>query len=40
MVPEKFLSLTDLSKTQALSIHKLAEIIMIGKYKNFKFATL
>ena len=35
----KFLSLTDLPRTQARSIDESAEIIMIGKHKDFKFTS-
>lgn len=40
MISEKILRSTNLPKTQVLDIQKLAEIVMIGKDKNFKFETL
>ena len=40
MIPGKFLCSADLLAAQAFSIYKPAEIVMIGKYKNFEFAAL
>lgn len=39
MVPEKFLGLLNLLKTQALDIYKLIEVIIVCKNKIFKFAV-
>ena len=39
MVLEKFLSPMNLLGTHTLSILQLSEVIMIGKYKNFKFTA-
>ena len=35
MITEKFLSPADLSRTQNLCIHKLLEVIIVGKHENF-----
>ena len=40
LIPRKFLGLPDLPGTQTLAIHKLAEIIVIGKHMNLISATL
>ena len=39
MIPEKLLCPADLVGAQAFGIYKLAEIVMIGKNKYFKFAA-
>ena len=39
MVLKKLLSLADLTRTQILYIHELAEVIMVSKDKDFKFAV-
>ena len=39
MISRDLLGLPDLPRSQTLVIHKLAMIIIIGKYKNFKFTT-
>lgn len=39
VVPRKFLGVSDLPKTQALFIHKLAKIDIISEDKNLKFSA-
>ena len=35
MIFKKFLGLIDLFRAQTLYIHKVAKIVVVGKYKNF-----
>lgn len=39
MIQKKFFILADLFETQALNIYQLVEIIMVNKYKKFKFTV-
>ena len=39
VVTREFLSLANLSGAQTLHIHELAEVVMIGEYKDFVIAA-
>ena len=39
IVPEELLGPTDLFRAETLYIHKVAKVVVIGKHKNFVFAT-
>ena len=39
MLLKDFLSLADLSRAQALYIHKITKVIVVFKFKNLMFAT-
>lgn len=40
VISREFLGLADLTRTQALHIHKLMEVVVVGKNKDLIFATL
>ena len=39
MIARKLLSLADLAKTQALCIHELLKVIMVGENEDLVFAS-